>query len=200
MIIKERKWDRKLKIRTCGRDDRKADQYNYPYEPTPYCVLERIADHNLIGKENVLLDYGCGKGRVGIFFARESGCRTIGIDYNEKMIKIADKNLTSSGLAETHRVTFEKANAGDYAVPEEVDRIFFFNPFSEDVLSGALSRVMESWYGLPREVFLIFYYPSTEYLGALMTRDELMFYDEIDCSDLFAGDNSREKVLIFEIV
>ena len=37
--MSEEKWDRLLQIRTSGRDDSHADQYRYPYEPTPYCVL-----------------------------------------------------------------------------------------------------------------------------------------------------------------
>ncbi len=40
----EYNWDKLLKIKTTGRDDSKADQYRYPYEPTPYSVLERQED------------------------------------------------------------------------------------------------------------------------------------------------------------
>lgn len=58
----ETQWDRLLKIKTTGRDDSHSDQYRYPYEPTQYCVLERLAHSGLIGKKNVLLDYGTGKG------------------------------------------------------------------------------------------------------------------------------------------
>lgn len=36
-------------------------------EPTPYCVLERLANSGLIRKKDVVLDYGCGKGRVDFF-------------------------------------------------------------------------------------------------------------------------------------
>ena len=32
----ESRWDKLLNIRTMGRDDTHADQYRYPYEPTPY--------------------------------------------------------------------------------------------------------------------------------------------------------------------
>lgn len=60
----ETKWDKFLRIHTTGRDDSHADQYRYPYEPTPYPVLERLANTGLIRKGNTLLDYGCGKGRV----------------------------------------------------------------------------------------------------------------------------------------
>ena len=38
----EQKWDKLLQIHTTGRDDSDSDQYRYPYEPTPYKVLERL--------------------------------------------------------------------------------------------------------------------------------------------------------------
>lgn len=40
--LQEVRWDRLLRIKTAGRDDSSADQYRYPYEPTPYSVLERL--------------------------------------------------------------------------------------------------------------------------------------------------------------
>ena len=57
----DNKWDKLLHIKTMGRDDSQSDQYRYPYEPTPYSVLQRLANTGLIRKNNMLLDYGCGK-------------------------------------------------------------------------------------------------------------------------------------------
>lgn len=59
----ESQWDKMLKIKTTGRDDSHADAFCYPYEPTPYCVLERLANSGLIQKKQKVLDYGTGKGR-----------------------------------------------------------------------------------------------------------------------------------------
>ena len=42
MQMTEEKYDRLLHIRTTGRDDSHSDQYRFPYEPTPYSVLERL--------------------------------------------------------------------------------------------------------------------------------------------------------------
>ena len=50
-----------------------------------------------------------------------------------------------------------------------------------------MARIIESYYENPREVLFFFYYPSEEYISYLMTVDELEFYDEIDCGDLFEG-------------
>lgn len=58
----ETQWDKLLKIRTTGRDDSHADQYRYPYEPTPYCVLERLANSGMIGSKIRYWIMGQGKG------------------------------------------------------------------------------------------------------------------------------------------
>lgn len=193
----ELEWERLLKIRTSGRDDTRADQYRYPYEATPYPVLERLAGAGFISKKNTLLDYGCGKGRVSFFMSWQTRCRSIGIEYDERMCKcFADNKVRAvSG----NRVVFYQTKAEDYIVPPEADRCYFFNPFSVEILHKVFGRIRESWYEDPRRILLFFYYPSDEYVAKLMTSDDLMFVDEIDCRDLFAGDNPREKVLIFEL-
>ena len=88
----EVKYDKLLKIKTAGRDDSRSDQYCYPYEPTPYGVLERLAYCGYLGKKNHLIDYGCGKGRVDFFLAWQVRCRTTGVEYDERMIKAAEEN------------------------------------------------------------------------------------------------------------
>ena len=191
----EDKWDRLLQIWTTGRDDTGADQYRYPYEPTPYPVLERLANSGYIRKGNMLLDYGCGKGRVDFFLSWQLGCRTIGVEYDERIYDKAVENQKTAVSAE--RTTFKLTDAEHFAVPESVDRIYFFNPFSLELLRKVFGRILESWYGAPRKILFFFYYPSDEYISYLMTVDELDFLDEIDCRDLFPGDDPRERIIIF---
>ena len=65
--MNEKRWDELLGINTIGRDDSKADDNHHPYEPTPYTVLERLAESRYISAKDVVIDYGCGKARVGFF-------------------------------------------------------------------------------------------------------------------------------------
>lgn len=192
----ETKWDKLLHIKTTGRDDSRADEYRYPYEPTPYCVLERLGNSGYIGKGNTFLDYGCGKGRVDFFLSYHTRCRSIGVEYDERICKKAMENRQEA--ISRDRTSFVQANAEQYPVPEQVDRIYFFNPFSLELLRRTMKRILESYYKAPREILLFFYYPTDEYISYLMTVEELMFRDEIDCRDLFPGDNPREKIVIFE--
>ncbi|MFQ9151334.1 MAG: hypothetical protein ACLR6B_07090 [Blautia sp.] len=90
--------------------------------------------------------------------------------------------------------------AETYPVPVEVDRCYFFNPFSVELLQKVLAQIYTSYYENPREILLFFYYPSEEYVSCLMTEEQFLFYDEIDTRDLFEGNNEREKILIFEVV
>lgn len=110
--MNEEKWDRLLQIRTSGRDDSHADQYRYPYEPTPYCVLERLADSGYLRKGNTLLDYGCGKGRVEFFLSWQTRCRSIGIEYDERIYEKAVENQKRAAAA--GRVTFELVNQSSF--------------------------------------------------------------------------------------
>ena len=193
--MKEEKWDKLLQIRTTGRDESHADRY--PYEPTPYPVLERLANGGYIRKGNTLLDYGCGKGRVDFFLSWQTRCRSIGIEYDERIYEKAVENQNMSSVS--GRVTFQAVDAGEFPVPESVDRIYFFNPFSLEILQKVISRIRDSYYEAPREILLFFYYPSDEYISFLMTVNELTFYDEIDCGDLYDGKDSRERIVIFKM-
>ena len=93
---------------------------------------------------------------------------------------------------------FVLTGAEAYEVPKEVNRCYFFNPFSVEILHKVMARILDSWYEDPREIFLFFYYPDDAYIAYLMTVEELEFYDEIPCDDLFPGD-PRERVLIFQL-
>ena len=195
MTNSENTWDKLLQIKTTGRDDSNADQYRYPYEPTPYKVLERLANSGLVGKKDVVLDYGCGKGRVDFFLSYQTKASTIGIEYDERIYRGALENQKSA--VSRARTDFVLAKAEEYEVPQEVNRYYFFNPFSVELLRKVMARIIESYYENPRESFLFFYYPSEEYISYLMTVDELEFYDEIACDDLFGGNDLRERIMIF---
>lgn len=188
--------DKQLKIQTSGRDDSKEDRYHYPYEPTPYSVLERLAKSEYITGDNILVDYGCGKGRVDFYLSAKIGCQTIGVDFDERMInKALENNKSFSGKKKPEFVCI---SAEDYEITD-ADCFYFFNPFPREILHSVLGKIRDSYYNNLRPMTLFFYYPDEEYVAYLMTKNELMFVDDIDCSDLFDGENERERILIFEI-
>ena len=195
MANKEQSWDKLLQIKTGGRDDTNADQYDHPYEPTPYAVLERLAASGLFRETDTVLDYGCGKGRVGFFLGYRTRSKTVGIEYDAHIYESAVENRRT--VISRIKPDFLLARAEEYEVPPQISRCYFFNPFSVEILHKVMARIVESWYEHPRDIYLFFYYPADEYVAYLMTLDELEFYDEIECGDLFPGWDERERVLIF---
>ncbi|MBO5097339.1 MAG: class I SAM-dependent methyltransferase [Agathobacter sp.] len=194
----EYEWDQKLNIDTIGRDASVEDAYHHPYEPTPYSVLVRLADSDYINEENIVVDYGCGKGRVGFFLSSQIDCKVIGIEFDAKIYGQAYDNL-SGFVARREKVEFLCIGAENYEI-EEADVFYFFNPFSVEILQSVIGKIKKSYYDDPREMKLFFYYPSDEYISYLMTVSELCFLDEIDCSDLFESNKNREKIMIFEMM
>lgn len=197
LMTNDEMWDRQLGVRTSGRDASNADTFNYPYEPTDYCVLERVAESGLIRKRDRLIDYGCGKGRVSFFLSSQVGCKCVGVEFDERIYGRAMSNRKEGG--HRGRTEFLNMKAQDYEVPADATVCFFFNPFSVEILAKVMTRIIGSYYETPRDIRLFFYYPSDEYISFLMTHERLAFCDEIDCRDLFRDNDPRNRVVVFEI-
>lgn len=187
--------DALLGIRTTGRDESHADQDHNPYEPTPYAVLERLANSGLIGKRNLLIDYGCGKGRVGFYLSYQARCRTLGIERDPTLYECALRNRSSAHAPA--KTSFELADAALFGIPPEADRFYLFNPFSAAVLEHALERIRTSVDANPRESLLFAYYPDPAYADLLQNLDWLAPEEPIDCRDLFGGEDPRETILVY---
>lgn len=192
--MNDREWDRRLRIRTIGRED-EADPNYSPYEPTPYAVLQRLADSGHVTRRHHLLDYGCGKGRVAFFLASAVGCRVTGIDHSQKLIDLAKENRRSCRAGD--RVRLVRALAEQYE-PAEEDAFFFFNPFCGKVFEGVLRRLTAAWYENPHPLTLLCYYPSEEYMRLLEAAPELVPAATLDCRDLFGGKNERERIEVWK--
>ena len=192
--MNDREWDKRLRIRTIGREDESDPNYS-PYEPTPYAVLERLAGSGLVTRKSRLIDYGCGKGRVAFFMASQIGCPVTGIDHSQKLIDLAKENRRACRAGD--RVRLIRALAEQYE-PADEDAFFFFNHFSERVFDGVLRRIAASRSARLRPVSLWMYFPSEAYMASLEAFEGLVRRPPIDCRDLFGGKNERERVEVWQ--
>ena len=119
----ENRWDKLLQIHTMGRDDSRSDLYRYPYEPTPYCVLERMANTGMIRKGNTLLDYGCGKGRVDFFLSAQTRCQSIGVEYDDRIYAKAMENKKAAASGARTEFVLESAENFLPSAPEFSNRM-----------------------------------------------------------------------------
>jgi len=80
-----------------------------PYVPTPQDVVERMLTLAAVTKNDVVIDLGCGDGRIPIAAARKFGARGIGVDIDPQRIAEANANAKAAGVE--HLVTFKLQDA-----------------------------------------------------------------------------------------
>lgn len=80
-----------------------------PYVPTPPEVVDRMLALARVTKKDVVIDLGCGDGRIPIAAAKQYGARGIGVDIDPQRIAEANANARREGVA--HLVTFRLENA-----------------------------------------------------------------------------------------
>ena len=197
----EQWWEKKLNIKTSGMIDHFFEMDCNYYEPTDYRVLDALARSGYITSENQVLDYGCGLGRSVLFLSAMTGCRATGIEFDQDLYEKACLNLDRAKIPDAYKqgIRFVCADARKYRLQDE-DSLYFFNPFTDDILKIVLHRIRESYYENPRQIYLYFYYPFDSEISLLMTADDLLFVDEIDCTGLYENYDKRERILIFEMV
>lgn len=188
--------DKILKIKTNGRDDTNSNFVNYPYEPTPYLVLQNLCNSGYITKKDKVVDYGCGKGRVGFYIAYSNKAKVIGLEYDLRLYNqaLVNKKNAVSG----QRVKIINENASVYDVDDDITCAYFFNPFSIAVLKDVFIKLRESKKRVEREIKLFFYYPSNEYIDLIDREYDIIHIEDIDCS-VVNGTDKREYIAVYKI-
>lgn len=99
-----------LALQTAPPAAKRLDAPNLaPYVPTPQDVVDRMLALAKVTKDDVVIDLGCGDGRIPITAAKVYGARGIGVDIDPQRIAEANANARKEGV--TSRVTFKLENA-----------------------------------------------------------------------------------------
>lgn len=191
------KIDKFLKIRTSGRDASMSNYMNFPYEATPYSVLQELSNSGYITKKDKIIDYGSGKGRVDFYLAYSNKAKMIGVEYDYRLYQTALDNHMKA--ISSNRVEFINISASDYVVPCDVTGAYFFNPFSVIILRDVIKRLKISKEENDREIKLFFYYPSKEYLEYLDNDIFISHLEDIDCMSLFNNGDKKEYIAVYKL-
>ncbi len=154
-----REWT--LGIDTAGFDQWKGSLANMPchdYEPMAYSCLERALEPLTIDPErDVLLDYGCGKGRALVVAAMLPFRRVIGIDLLDNLCQIAQDNIERSrDKLQCQDVEIVACDATQYDVPDDVTVIYLYNPFWGEVMEAVQDRIRASLVRSPRKLTIVY--------------------------------------------
>jgi SAM-dependent methyltransferase len=137
---------------------------SFGYQPTRAMPLRRLFRllQPVLPPDRVLVDLGCGKGRV-LLVATEFGFREArGVEFARELCEIAKKNCEKL-LARTRtntRCRIIEADAALYEIQADENVFFMFNPFDEVVLERVLGNIAASWRAAPRKILIIYYNPK----------------------------------------
>lgn len=66
--------------------------------PTPDEVVERMLNMAQTKPEDYVIDLGAGDGKIAIAAAKKFGARALGVEYNPKMVDLAQRNAKAAGV------------------------------------------------------------------------------------------------------
>jgi len=199
--MNDRQYDQLLHISTIGnQSDFPMLAHYYPYEPTPYDVLDLCFDKIEFEKNDRFIDFGCGKGRVPFYVNYRFHIETLGIEMNERYVQDALKNkveyLKDHQLANAP-VNFLYGKAEHYKIKPSDNIFFFFNPFSIQIFRKVIHNILNSQQKDPRKIYVILYYPSFEYIQFLRDETHFMAVRDVRVPNAITY-NMHERVMIFE--
>jgi SAM-dependent methyltransferase len=79
-----------------------------PYVQSPKVVVDTMLEMAGVHANDFLIDLGSGDGRIIITAAKERKARGFGVDYDERLVKIANANARKAGVAD--RASFFEQN------------------------------------------------------------------------------------------
>lgn len=196
-IVREHRSDRRLGIETAGPFDFK-DRFSRfgdgaSYGPTPYRVLEALRGRLALSPRDVLVDLGCGKGRVVLFFSMLKLERILGIEMHEGMLAAARENIGRFCRGVTPMELIH-GDAVDFPVTKETV-FFMFNPFGEKTLQRVLDNIKDSLASNPRAIRIVYYAP--QHRDLLDRQDWLVLEDDMEgvsCA-IWANRPNGKKIL-----
>jgi|SRR5690625_1297583 len=165
-------YDELFKIETGNQGSIKAkSKHDSPYEATPYSFLARLFDELPLTKEDRLVDFGSGKGRLLFYLHDRFRLRVTGVEKSEELHQIARKNkdiYCKERKGARQQINLINQSAENYNLRKEDNIFYFFNPFSLTIFKQVITNILSSAQQYNRPIRLIFYYPRQKYIDYLI--------------------------------
>jgi predicted RNA methylase len=146
--------------------DEHAMAHATDYFPSSYLVLrEAFSCVQTECRDAVLIDYGCGMGRALMVASKLPLKRIIGVELSQSLCVAAMENLERL-YRKTGQInpswSVVNCEASAFAIPEDANLIYLFNPFDAEILGRVVDNIMESLRNAPRKCTVIYANPVHE--------------------------------------
>ncbi|HDX9588672.1 TPA: methyltransferase [Bacillus pseudomycoides] len=200
--MNEQYYDAVLHIKTVGEQKGFNKSLHYHrYEPTPYHALETLFTEYGLKSSDRVVDFGCGKGRLNFYIHHFYHASVVGIEMNETFYKEAMENRDRYIKKEKKgrdKIHFQCCLAQEYEIDPLDNKFYFFNPFSVQVFMNVINNILFSVEQVEREVELILYYPSEDYIYFLDNQTSFELKEEVILPGLYER-NLNERFLVYRL-
>lgn len=200
-FMNEREYDELLNIKTAG--DQKgfhASFHYHRYEPTSYHDLEILFKKYELKKSDSIVDFGCGKGRLNFYIHYLFHATVIGVEMNEEFYQDAvenKRNYIRKHKNSGNQIQFQCCLAEEYQINPSDNRFYFFNPFSIQIFMKIIKNILISVEESVRDVELVLYYPSEDYIYFLDNHSVFELKQEVTLTGY--NHNPQERFLIYRL-
>lgn len=145
--------ERLLNIDTRGVAElEKRSAEHFPYAASSYLGTRAVLNRLRLGSRDVVIDIGCGKGRVVCIAAQYAVRGVIGIDTSADLLAAAEKNAAAL-RRQRAPITFVRASAYEFDY-SDVTALYLFNPFGPATMMRTLARINETRSGPVRIAYV----------------------------------------------
>ena len=131
-----------------------------PSEPLHHFLIKRFIGPLSLGPDDVVIDIGCGTGRVACVLARRRVKSVVGIEVARTASLAAQENAARlRGRRSPVRILTQDAVEGDY---DEGTVFWLYHPFGPETMRAVLDRLAESVRNRPRRIRLAYIHPLHE--------------------------------------
>jgi 16S rRNA G966 N2-methylase RsmD len=130
----------------------------HPYDPTPWWALRGIfKDLQLDFPRFTFIDIDAGKGRVVLAAAAFPFLSVIGVEFSRSLCRIAENNLVTCRCLRrrAQNARMVECDATEFALPATPCLLYFYNPFSSELMQIVVKNIIDSYRKSPRDLYLI---------------------------------------------
>lgn len=138
------------------------------YEPAEYETIDAIFRRVPVSENSILLDYGCGLGRVLFESAMRPFKTVIGVEFDSDISDRCKKNReaffgsTDGKTAKCGDIKIVQGDAQQYEIPSDVSHIFLWNSFVGKVLENVSVKIQDHIQSSSHRVHMILSLPKGE--------------------------------------
>ena len=152
----------------------------FDYAPTNYSFLEELFIKYPFFKNDSLIDFGCGKGRV-LIMAAYYGCKYLtGYELSVDRYKTLLDNVEYFKTKNNNNSIFTLHNKNVEVIKKldaSINKLFFFNPFHLKIYIKVITSLLVSLQENKRDIYLFLYQPHGDTIKYI---DSLGLFEKID--------------------